>query len=106
MISSLNNVWASTFPAPPSRTTSSQQDIYYIYRWAGTGSYHMSQFGNYKAGENVGHDQVETFIQQRANRGEIRQGAIPLQPCWQTDYRQLVASYIATLAEEQAQAPS
>lgn len=78
-------------------------DIYYIYRWAGTGSYHMSQFGNYKAGENVGHDQVETFIQQRANRGEIRQGAIPLQPCWHTDYRQLVASYVETLAEEQAQ---
>ena len=75
-------------------------EIYYIYRWGGTDSYHMSQFGDYKAGRNVGHAQVESFVQQRASRGEIRQGTIPLQPCWQTDYRQLVTSYLATLAEE------
>ena len=79
------------------------EEIYYIYRWGGTGSYHMSGFGDYKAGENIGHDQVASFVQQRVKRGEIRQGAIPLQPHWKTDYRQLVSSYIATLAEQQAQ---
>jgi glycosyltransferase involved in cell wall biosynthesis len=77
-------------------------EIYYIYRWGGTGSYHMSAFGHYKPGGNVGHEKVESFVQQRASRGEIRQGVIPLQPCWKTDYRQLVSSYIATLAEPQA----
>jgi glycosyltransferase involved in cell wall biosynthesis len=76
------------------------QDIYYLYRWGGTGSYHMSGFGGYQAGANVGHDQVGSFVQQRANQGEIPQGDIPLQPSWRTDYRQLVASYIATLAEQ------
>ncbi len=79
------------------------EEIYYIYRWGGTDSYHMSGFGSYKAGENVGHDQVEEFVQQRASRGEIHQGHIPLQPRWNTDYRQLVSSHIAALAEQQAQ---
>lgn len=72
-------------------------EIYYLYRWGGTGSYHMSGFGNLKPGENVGHQQVEMYVQQRANRGEIPRGHIPLQPGWKTDYRQLVASHIAGL---------
>ena len=78
------------------------EEIYYIYRWHGTGSYHMSQFGYYRNGGNVGHDKVEAFVQQRAARGEIPQGDILLQPGWKTDYRQLVASYLTTLAEQSA----
>lgn len=78
------------------------EDIYYLYRWSGTGSYHMSAFGDLRPGENVGHEEVGSFVQQRASRGEIRQGHIPLQPGWKTDYRQLVSSYIATLAEQHA----
>ncbi|MEZ4710311.1 MAG: glycosyltransferase family A protein [Caldilineaceae bacterium] len=74
-------------------------EIYYLYRWGGTGSYHMSGFGNLKPGENVGHQQVETYVQQRASRGEIPKGCIPLQPSWKTDYRRLVSSHIAALAE-------
>jgi glycosyltransferase involved in cell wall biosynthesis len=91
---------AKHFPGSTKPYTIRPEEIYYIYRWHGTGSYHMSQYGNYQAGGNVGHAQVEAFVRQRANRGELRQGEIPLQPCWQTDYRQLVTSYIATLAEE------
>lgn len=90
---------AKQFPGSTRPYKIKPEEIFYIYRWHGTGSYHMSSFGHYKAGENVGHDQVESYIQQRARRGEIPQGVIPLQPGWQTDYRQLVASYIATLAE-------
>jgi len=70
------------------------EEIYYIYRWGGTGSYHMSGFGGYKPGENVGHDDVESFVQQRADRGEIPQGHIRLQPHWKFDYQQLVSDYI------------
>jgi hypothetical protein len=94
---------AKTFPGSTKPYAIKPEDIYYIYRWGGTGSYHMSAFGYYQAGGNVGHDQVESYVQQRAKRGEIRQGAIPLQPGWKTDYRQLVASHLTTLAEEQAQ---
>lgn len=78
------------------------EEIYYIYRWSGTDSYHMSAFGNYRAGANIGHDRVESYVQQRATRGEIPQGDILLQPSWKTDYRQLVASYLTTLAEQPA----
>jgi hypothetical protein len=76
------------------------EDIYYLYRWNGTGSYHISEFGPLKQGENVGHHEVDSFVQQRARRGVISRGRIPLQPGWKTDYRQLVSSYIATLAEQ------
>jgi glycosyltransferase involved in cell wall biosynthesis len=94
---------AMSFPGSTKRYDIRPEEIYYIYRWGGTGSYHMSQFGGYKASANVGHEQVESFVQQRVTRGEIRQGHIPLQPHWNTDYRQLVTSTLATLAEPQAQ---
>ncbi len=79
-------------------------EIYYIYRWYGTGSYHLSGYGGLKLGENGGDAEVAAYIQQRANQGEIPQGRILLQPGWKTDYRQLVSSSIATLAEQYAQA--
>ncbi|HEY0604035.1 MAG TPA: glycosyltransferase family 2 protein [Herpetosiphonaceae bacterium] len=77
-------------------------EIYYIYRWSGIGSYHFSGFGYSKPGDNRGYHEVGAYIQHRADRGEIRQGRIPLQPHWKTDYRQLVSSYMATLAEQPA----
>ena len=91
---------AKRFPGSTRAYDIRPQDIYYLYRWNGTGSFHMSAFGDYRAGGNVGHDQVESFVQQRATRGEIPQGDIPLQPGWGSDYRQLVASHIATMAEQ------
>lgn len=93
---------AKRFPGSTKPYPIRAKDIYYIYRWGGTGSYHMSGFGHYKPGGNVGHDQVETFVRQRARRGEIRQGVIPLQPHWKSDYQQLVTSYLATLAGQPA----
>ncbi|HEY0602798.1 MAG TPA: hypothetical protein VGD58_07800 [Herpetosiphonaceae bacterium] len=72
------------------------------YRWSGIGSYHYSGFGASQPGDNRGYHEGGAYIQQRADRGEIRQGRIPLQPCWKTDYRQVVASYIAALAEQPA----
>jgi hypothetical protein len=95
---------AQQFPGATNTYDIKPEEIYYLYRWGGTGSYHMSAFGDLKPGENVGHDQVGAFVQQRAIRGELRQGRIPLQPHWDTDYRQLVSSYIATLAEQRARA--
>jgi glycosyltransferase involved in cell wall biosynthesis len=85
------------FPGSTRASDIRPEEIYYIYRWGGTGSYHLSQFGDYHPGSNLGHHEVETFVQQRAQRGEIRRGRIPLRPHWKTDYRQLVSSYIATL---------
>ncbi len=90
------------FPGSTSAHDIRPEEIYYIYRWIGTGSYHLSAFGDYRPGMNIGHHEVEQFVHQRANRGEIRRGRIRLRPHWNTDYRQLVSSHIATLAEQQA----
>jgi glycosyltransferase involved in cell wall biosynthesis len=77
------------------------EEVYYLYRWSGTGSYHMSAFGDYAPGENVGHDQVEAFVEQRVNRGEIRQGTIPLRPHWKSDYQRLVNEAIQSMAKRE-----
>jgi hypothetical protein len=74
-------------------------DIYYIYRWAGTGSYHLSGYGDYQPGANVGHQQVEAYVQSRAELGGIRHGRIPLNPHWQEDYRRLIADRLRSISE-------
>jgi len=89
---------AQRFPGATATFAIQPAEIYYIYRWYGTGSYHLSGFGGLKPGENGGHAEVAAYIQRRANRGEIRQGRIVLQPHWKTDYRQLVSSSLAVLA--------
>lgn len=96
---------ARCFPSAVTTTAIQPADIFYIYRWYGTGSYHLSGFGGLKPGENSGDAEVGAYIHKRASRDEIRQGHIPLQPHWNTDYRQLVSSYIATLAEQRALVP-
>jgi glycosyltransferase involved in cell wall biosynthesis len=82
------------FPGSTAAYDIRPEEIYYLYRWSGTGSYHMSGFGNYAPGENAGHNQVEDFVKQRASRGQIRRGIIPLQPHWKWDYQQLVSEII------------
>lgn len=81
------------------------EEIYYLYRWNGTGSYHMSGFGVYRQGENVGHADVEAFVAHKAQAGEIRQGVIHLEPQWKQDYRQLVADHLKALAQAEAAVP-
>lgn len=93
------------FPEAVSPYAIRPEDIYYIYRWGGTGTYHFSGFGISKPGDNHDHHGVEAFVQQRASQGEIPLGHIPLQPSWKTDYRQLVSSYIENIAAERAPQP-
>ena len=93
----------SRFPGSATAHSVAPEEIYYLYRWGGTGSYHMSGFGALKIGQNVGQAGVEDFVRSRANRGEIPRGHVPLQPCWRADYIQLASSYIAEIAAVAAQ---
>src|SRR5262249_15416406 len=77
---------AQHFPGSTTPYEITPADIYYLYRWAGTGSYHMSGFGVYQAGHNVGHQDVEAFVHHQAQQGHIRHGHVALQPQWHTDY--------------------
>ena len=81
------------------------EELYYIYRWGGIGSYHMSVYGTYRPSSNIGHQEVEQYVRQRAKKGEVRQGHIALTPRWKTDYQKLVDDYIASLQLEPAAQP-
>jgi hypothetical protein len=83
---------AQQFPGSTEPYDIKPEEIYYLYRWAGTGSYHLSEFGDFKPGENVGHNEAEFFVRERANRGAVRHGRVPLEPHWKSDYRQLVSA--------------
>ncbi|HRV92647.1 MAG TPA: DUF6065 family protein [Anaerolineae bacterium] len=66
------------------------EDIYYIYRWNGTGSYHFSVIGQ----NGHAYQDVAAYVQQQVDRGNIKQGRITLKPHWQSDYQALVQSFL------------
>lgn len=68
--------------------------IYYIYRWAGTGSYHISAFSQYREKAKSDHAMVEDYVSQQLSSGFIPKGEIFLNPYWKIDY---VASAVQRL---------
>ncbi len=68
-------------------------DIYYIYRWIGTNSYHFSGSG----ANGQEHQNVAAHIEQQAASGQIPQGHVQLQPRWKSDYGTLAQACLATL---------
>lgn len=64
----------------------SPEEVYYIYRWQGTGSYHLSQ----AVGTLSGEEEAAAYTQRQAERGELAHGHIRLCPHWADDYLQLV----------------
>ncbi|HRJ42491.1 MAG: glycosyltransferase family 2 protein [Caldilineaceae bacterium] len=63
-------------------------EVYYLYRWEGTGSYHLSHLRTVQA--------VATYIERQTAYGHIPQGEIVLHPGWKADYRELVHTFLAT----------
>jgi hypothetical protein len=84
------------FPGSPAPFAVTPEEIYYLYRWAGTGSYHLSGFGTAQPGQNFGYAEVAAKVKQQADRGEIPLGRVVLQPHWKHDYSGLVADRLAT----------
>src|SRR5205823_5573418 len=79
---------AHAFPGATETYAIRPDDIYYLYRWFGTESYHLSGFGDYKAGANIGHHEVAAYVQKSADSGRMLHGHIHLRPHWKQDYRQ------------------
>jgi len=71
-------------------------EIFYLYRWWGTQSYHLSSFGKDCAGR-PGHDKVWEYALGQLERGKIESGDIVLQPHWCADYSRMVKNYVAAL---------
>ncbi|HLX09363.1 MAG TPA: glycosyltransferase [Thermoanaerobaculia bacterium] len=82
---------AAAFPGATAHLAVTPEEIYYVYRWHGTGSYHLSAKGQARSGQNRGYPEVAAAVELQAQRGEIPLGRVVLQPCWQHDYAQLVA---------------
>jgi glycosyltransferase involved in cell wall biosynthesis len=83
------------FPGSTAPRLVAPEEIYYVYRWGGTGSYHLSGFGELAVGQNVGYAQVAASVERQARRGEIPLGRVALQPHWKHDYSQLIADRLA-----------
>jgi glycosyltransferase involved in cell wall biosynthesis len=73
-------------------------DLYYIYRWRGTASYHFSALG--ADGQEA--QKVVAYVTQRAAQGQIPQGKIQLKPHWKSDYGALVQNYLLGLPATKA----
>jgi hypothetical protein len=69
------------------------QDIFYIYRWAGTGSFHLSGFGTDKPGQMPGIEKVGDYVAQAVKSGRVQTGLIDITPRWACDYARLAAEY-------------
>jgi glycosyltransferase involved in cell wall biosynthesis len=69
------------------------EDIYYLYRWGGTGSFHLSGFGDYQPHGNVGHEEVKAYLEKGADEGRVQHGRIRLEPTWHEDYQALVSQH-------------
>jgi glycosyl transferase family 2 len=57
------------------RTSGPSGKIFYIYRWAGTASYHLSWFN-----DRDGHERVPDYVAERLRCGSLRNGEIALKP--------------------------
>ena len=62
---------------------------FYIYRWAGTNSYHLSGFGNVSD-----YRMAADYVDQQLASGGIAAGRLLLKPHWQVDYAAAVVNYL------------
>jgi len=86
---------AARFPGSIAPFAVTPEEVYYVYRWGGTGSYHLSGFGTAKPGQNFGYANAAAAVEQQARRGEIPLGRVVLQPHWKHDYPRLIADRLA-----------
>jgi hypothetical protein len=73
-------------------------EIYYLYRWAGTQSYHLSGFGRDGNGKKSGNDKVMEYALRKLKEGKIAAGELTLEPQWSIDYSRLAREYVAGLS--------
>lgn len=65
-------------------------ELFYIYRWGGTGSYHLSAFGRDEGKSVKGNEHVANYVRKAVDCRQVPTGRIDLFPAWRGDYRRLV----------------
>ena len=73
-------------------TSLSNRDLYYIYRWQGTDSYHLSAFGMDKMDTKrpSGARLCEMAVQKSISEGKLKTGRFNLKPHYKMDYLKAV----------------
>ncbi len=90
--------------AQPARLPVSE--MYHIYRWGGTGSYHLSILGNGDGDPTAAYRAAAAHVADEITAGRQRTGRIELEPRWHQEYGDLVAAFVEAVPEEQADAPT
>ena len=85
-------------PGSTVRAPMPDEDAFYIYRWGGIGSYHMSGFGQDAPNQNVEQASVASYVEAQMARGEVARGNIQLQPRWAQDYIGHISRFLDTRA--------
>ena len=70
--------------------------IFYLYRWSGTHSYHLSGFGKDSGGKS-GNLKVMEYVSRKLRDGQLQCGEIHLEPRWACDYPKLIDEYLSRL---------
>jgi len=70
------------------------EEIYYVYRWGGTDSYHLSAFAQTRKSNESEHVLVADYVSQQLESGKIPSGEIQLKPHWKADYVATVRQYL------------
>lgn len=71
-------------------------EIFYLYRWSGTRSYHLSGFGK-DSGGSPGNAKVMEYVNRKLKNGQLECGEILLEPRWACNYPRLVETHLAQL---------
>jgi glycosyltransferase involved in cell wall biosynthesis len=86
------------------------EETYYVYRWAGTGSYHLSSLAAGDGDPNANYRAVAEWVDREAEQGRIPQGRVQVAPGWRQDYaalaRRFVAGLVASRPVESAKPPA
>ena len=70
------------------------KEIYYIYRWSGTETFHLSGFGKDEKDKKTGNQKVKEYVEKKIKQNEVQLGNIKLQPHWKINYKKIVDKYI------------
>jgi glycosyltransferase involved in cell wall biosynthesis len=77
---------------------------YYVYRWGGTGSYHLSALGRDDTDGEAGYAAAEAFVDAELAAGRLAPGEVLLRPAWRQEYLDLAGAYLVDLAAHPGQA--
>ena len=79
-------------------------EYFYLYRWAGTNSYHASWYEDKP--EQSGNQQVADFVRQQVASAAIPVGDVTLNPLWRADYAALSKAFLQTYQTAASSTPA